>query len=136
MMPALRIRMLVGCALVVAVGSAAAQVEVFTVAGQPVTHVPTGANVIEIDTPARLDKRLSEDLPGDKAAAAKAVRKRLPEFKSAYDSAYDGLLRAWRLGVKRVPAVVVDGEYVVYGQPNVDAAMTEIERAKARGSNS
>ncbi|MGN8159705.1 TIGR03757 family integrating conjugative element protein [Salinisphaera hydrothermalis] len=125
---------LMGCALLAAAGSAAAQVEVFTVAGAPVTHVPDGVDVIEIDKPARLDKQLSEGLPRDKAAAAKAVQKRLSGFKQAYGSAYDGLLRAWRLGVERVPAVVVDGQYVVYGQPDVKAAVAEIRNAQEDGS--
>lgn len=126
--------LLMACALLVTVGSAVAQVEVFTVAGAPVTQVPDGVTVVEIDAPARLDKQLSEGLPDDKAAAAKAVRKRLSQYKSDYGDTYDGLLRAWRLGVERVPAVVVDQQYVVYGQPDVKAAVAEIRNAQENGS--
>lgn len=126
--------LLMGCALLAAAGSVAAQVEVFTVAGRPVTHVPDGVDVVEIDKPARLDKQLSDGLPHDKAAAAKAVQKRLSDYKQAYGDAYDGLLRAWRLGIKRTPAVVVDDQYVVYGEPDIKAAVAEIHHAQEDGS--
>ncbi len=123
---------IIGLALTgLASGAATAQTEVFTLAGLPVTNVPDHAAVFELDAPARLDKRLSDGLPADQAAAAKMVQQRLHGFKKAYGEAYRGLLRAWRLGVERVPAVVVDGEYVVYGEPDVQAALTEI-RAAAR----
>lgn len=124
------IAILMGTTLLAAAGTTAAQTEVFTVAGQPATHVPDGVNVVEIDKPSRLDKQLSDGLPHDKAAAAKAVQKRLSSYKTNYGDAYDGLLRAWRLGVKRVPAVVVDGQYVVYGQSDVKAAVAEIRNAR------
>lgn len=121
-----------GLALVITVSTATAGTDVFTVAGAPVTHVPEGATVVELDKPSRLDKQLSQGLPDKKDAAARTVQKRLPGFKKAYGQAYRGLIRAWRLGIKKVPAVVVDGQYVVYGQPNVTAAVAEIHRAESR----
>ncbi|GAB3683798.1 TIGR03757 family integrating conjugative element protein [Salinisphaera aquimarina] len=111
---------------------AMAKTEVFMIAGVPVTHVPDGVTVVELDQPSRLDKQLSDGLPGTQDAAARAVQKRLSRFRKSYGQAYEGLLRAWRLGVTKVPAVVVDGRYVVYGQPNVKAAVAEIHRAAAR----
>ena len=121
-----------GIALLAAASAALAGTEVFTVAGVPVTHVPDNATVVELDKPSRLDKQLSQGLPDKKDAAARAVQKRVAGFKKAYGEAYSGLMRAWRLGVTKVPAVVVDGTYVVYGQPNVTAAVAEIRRAETR----
>ncbi|ROO24119.1 integrating conjugative element protein [Salinisphaera japonica YTM-1] len=121
-----------GIALLAAASAALAGTEVFTVAGVPVTHVPDNATVVELDKPSRLDKQLSQGLPDKKDTAARAVQKRLAGFKEAYGEAYSGLMRAWRLGVTKVPAVVVDGTYVVYGQPNVTAAVAEIRRAETR----
>lgn len=112
--------------------AAAVRIEVFTIAGLPVTHVPDGASVVEIDLPARLDQRLSRGLPKDKAAAIEIVQKRLEPFYDDYGGAYLGLLRAWRLGVEQMPAVVVDGRFVVYGQPNVAQALATIREARAR----
>ena len=121
-----------GIALLDAASAALAGTEVFTVAGVPVTHVPDNATVVELDKPSRLDKQLSQGLPDKKDTAARAVQKRLAGFKEAYGEAYSGLMRAWRLGVTKVPAVVVDGTYVVYGQPDVTAAVAEIRRAETR----
>lgn len=115
-----------------------AGVEVFTVAGKPVTNAPDTAAVVELDAPARLDARISQDLPKTPDRARQALQ---PRMKGAdwqatlkrYRAAYTGVARAWMLGVERLPAVVVDSRYVVYGEPNVGAALQEIEQA--RGSN-
>ncbi|WP_245904575.1 TIGR03757 family integrating conjugative element protein [Billgrantia lactosivorans] len=110
-------------------------VEIFTVAGEPVTNVPSGAAVIELDAPARLDAELSEDLPAE-AEAAKAVmleRMQSPKWvdiTQRYAERHIGVTRAWMLGVESVPAVVVDSQYVVYGEPDVSAAVIEILRAR------
>lgn len=109
---------------------ALAQVEVFTLAGLPVTQVPADATVVELDAPARLDQRLSQGLPADPKAAAAIVRRRLKSFKARYGTAYRGLVRAWQLGVAKVPAVVVDGQYVVYGRPDVATALAALRRAR------
>lgn len=110
-------------------------VEIFTVAGEPVTNVLSGAAVIELDAPARLDAEMSEDLPGE-ADAAKAVmleRMQSPEredIAKRYAEQHIGVTRAWMLGVETVPAVVVDSQYVVYGEPDVNAAVIEILQAR------
>ncbi|WP_204353751.1 TIGR03757 family integrating conjugative element protein [Salinisphaera orenii] len=118
----------------IAAAGTAPRVDVYTVAGQPVTHVPDRAHVIELDKPARLDRRLSTGLPSNQQAAIAQVRKRLAHFKAAYGRAYRGLERAYRLGVKKVPAVVVGGQYVVYGQPNVAQALDTIRTAHGSGN--
>ncbi|MCE8005296.1 TIGR03757 family integrating conjugative element protein [Halomonas sp. MCCC 1A11081] len=103
----------------------------FTIAGIPVTNVPPGTAVIELDAPARLDAELSEGLPADLSAAEAVMRDRMqsPEWNDAirrYGELHVGVARAWMLRVEKVPAVVVDGEFVVYGQPDVSAAVAEI----------
>lgn len=105
---------------------AQSRIEVFTIASLPVTRVPEHATVIELDRAERLDQRLSQALPDNRAAAIRTVKQRLDEFKDTYVRAYRGLVRAWRLGVKQVPAVVVDGQYVVYGETNVARALEVI----------
>lgn len=131
-----RIQAAVWAALLLGSATAMAKTEVFTTAGVPVTHVPDNVTVVELDKPSRLDQQLSQGLPDEKDAAAQAVQNRLQGFKKAYGQAYSGLLRAWRLGVTKVPAVVVDGQYVVYGQPDVAAALAEIQQADARENGS
>lgn len=111
--------------------TALAGTEVFTVSSVPASQVPRDAVVVELDKPARLDTALSEKLPVNREAAAEQVRQRLRSAEwrdtiNQYERAYTGLVRAWQLGVEQVPAVVVDGQYVVYGEPNVRKALAEI----------
>lgn len=116
-------------------GSALAEpaIEVFTIAGEPVVNVPSGVAVIELDVPGRLDASLSQDLPADPEVAEGLMRERMAnnewqETADRYADSYLGLARAWQMGVEKVPAVVIDGRYVIYGQPNVADALNEAER--------
>ncbi|WIX33255.1 TIGR03757 family integrating conjugative element protein [Salinicola sp. JS01] len=115
--------------------AAFASVEVFTTAGEPVQNVPTSAAVVELDAPARLDARISQDLPADPSRAKQALQSRMsdPEWQRTiqdYGRLYQGVARAWMLGIEKVPAVVVDSQYVVYGEPDVGRALEEIEQAR------
>ena len=108
-------------------------VEVFTTAGEPAVNVPSGVAVIELDAPGRLDAELSQDLPADPDVAAALMRERMstPDWQETadrYADSYLGLARAWQLGLEKVPAVVIDGRYVIYGQPDVAEALREAER--------
>ena len=112
---------------------AGSTVEVFTTAGKPAINVPTGVAVIELDAPGRLDAILSRDLPADPETATSLMHERMlaPEWQETanrYADSYLGLTRAWQLGVEKVPAVVIDGQYVIYGQPDVAEALNEAER--------
>ena len=115
---------------------AVAGVEVFTVAGEPVINVPDSAAVVELDAPARLDARISHGLPAEPGRAQQVLQSRMsgPEWQSTlkrYGELYTAIARAWMLGIEKVPAVVVDSRYVVYGEPDVRAALEEIEKMEA-----
>lgn len=106
-------------------------IEVFTTAGEPVSNVPEGVAVIELDAPARLDAEISQGLSADLDAARISMRERMespewPSIMQRYGDLHTGVTRAWLLRVEKVPAVVVDGQYVVYGQHNVESAVQEI----------
>ncbi|MDW7747257.1 TIGR03757 family integrating conjugative element protein [Halomonas sp.] len=108
-------------------------IEVFTIAGEPVVNVPSGVAVIELDAPGRLDALLSQQLPADREVAAALMRERMAtaewqETADRYADSYLGLVRAWQLGVEKVPAVVIDGRHVIYGQLDVAEAMREAQR--------
>ncbi|QTP58174.1 TIGR03757 family integrating conjugative element protein [Billgrantia antri] len=112
-------------------------IEVFTTAGEPAVNVPSGVAVIELDAPGRLDAELSRDLPADPNVAEAMMRERMatPEWQETadrYADSYLGLARAWQLGIEKVPAVVIDGSYVIYGQPDVAEAVREAERLLGR----
>src|SRR5690554_4278191 len=108
-------------------------IEVFTTAGEPAVNVPSGVGVIELDAAGRLDAELSRDLPADPEVAVALMRERMttPEWQETanrYADSYLGLARAWQLGIEKVPAVVINGRHVIYGQPDIAQALREAEQ--------
>lgn len=108
----------------------AAEVLVITDSGHPV-QVEAGTRVIELDLPARIEAELSAGLPTDPAQAAAIVHQRLREggqdLQRRIGRAYQDVAQAWGLGITKLPAVVVDRRYVVYGEPDVARAAACIE---------
>ena len=108
----------------------AADVLVVTDSRHPV-QPNAGAHVIELDLPERIEAELAAGLPNDPSRAAALVQQRLRDGGQALQrrigSAYQGVADAWGLGIAKVPAVVVDLRYVVYGEPDVARAMARIE---------
>ncbi len=90
-----------------------------------------GVRVIELDLPARIKAELATDLPSDPASAAALVKQRLreggPLLERRMTAAYQNLADAWGLGVTKIPAVIVDRRYVIYGDANVARAVARIE---------
>ena len=90
----------------------------FTLSSVPVRA--DGATVYELDRRDRLAAELGEGLPADPERALAEARRRLdaPEGRNLMRrlrKAGAGNALASRLGIDRLPAVVVDGSYVVYG---------------------
>lgn len=90
---------------------------------------PAHARVIELDAPTRIEAILSQGLPADPEQAAANVRERLRSraITEQFASAYQGVTDAWRIGITKIPAVVVDQRYVVYGDPEVAHAVARIQ---------
>lgn len=115
----------------------AQQVKVFTDSTIPVSNAGT-AQVILLDQPRLLEQQLSAGLPGNQEQAEHTVLTRLqtPEGQGLYQQLIDahmGVVSAWQLGITKLPAVVVDDKYVVYGQTDVGQAVATINRAKGVG---
>jgi len=131
---------LVGLALFVLVGAGppvrAGEMlgaEVFTTSERPVTgagdeRLQTATLMTyHVDGLERFDSRLSEGLPADpKAAKAEALR-RVQQLDDARmtlaKNAAIGLAKAVQYGVDRYPAVVFDGQVVVYGLTDLVEAL-------------
>ena len=113
----------------------ASDVWIVTDAQHPVI-APPRVPVTELDAPARLEAWLSAQLPRDPAQAATIVRQRLQaggiDLQQRFKKAYQGVIDAWHLGIGKLPAVVVDQHYVVYGNPNVAQAVAQIERYRGQ----
>jgi integrating conjugative element protein (TIGR03757 family) len=123
---------LCGAALCVllASGASAADVWVITDREHPVAVTP-GIRLIELDAPARLEAELSAQLPPDPVRAAAIVRQRLKDggtdLQRRLAAAYQGVTDAWSLSVVKIPAIIVDRRYVVYGETAIDRALARID---------
>ena len=118
------------CALFVARGASATDIWMITDHQHPVVAAP-GIRLIELDAPARIEAELAAQLPSDPDRAATIVRQRLKdggaELQQRLAKAYQGVAHAWSLGIVKLPAVVVDQRYVVYGESTVERALARIE---------
>jgi integrating conjugative element protein (TIGR03757 family) len=94
-------------------------------------HPVTGAydRLIELDAPERLETTLTKDLPADPERAARLLQARLQPsspLQKELVSAYQGVTDAWQRGIGKIPAVVVDQRYMVYGEADVAKAEARI----------
>lgn len=109
--------------------AAAADMLVVTDRRHPV-QAPAGVRIIELDQATRIEAELAAHLPADPQQAAALVRQRLHDGGEALQRrighAYQGVAEAWGLGIAKIPAVVVDRRYVVYGEPDVPRALARI----------
>lgn len=96
---------------------------------------PTVGNAdrhVLLDAPTRLEIELGSGLPSDPEQAAAVVQRRLKQggtdLQRRIAAAYQGVTDAWGLGITKVPAVVVDRRYVVYGDTDVARAVARVEQ--------
>ncbi|SFY32004.1 integrating conjugative element protein, PFL_4709 family [Azotobacter vinelandii] len=119
-----------------AITSAQAETWVVTDRAHPVT-LPAGVRLIQLDEQQRLEDLLSRSLPDDPEQAARAAQRVMnspqgQRLQQELAKAQQDLTDAWSVGVAKIPAVVVDRRYVVYGQPDVAAALRLIEARRTR----
>ena len=118
------------CLALLAPVAVAADVLVVTDSRHPV-QAPAGVRVIELDQPAHIEAQLTARLPADPAQAEALVRQRLldggADLQRRIGQAYQGVANAWGLGIVKIPAVVGDRRYVVYGEPDVSRAVARID---------
>jgi integrating conjugative element protein (TIGR03757 family) len=113
----------------------AVDIRVYTDAAHPVS-VPDSVRVIHLDEAARLQAEIFNHLPKEAAGAAEAVRERLHAqgdlLNRRLSAAYQGVVEAWSLGVLKLPAIIVDRRYVVYGDTNVAHALSLVQQYRGR----
>lgn len=127
---------LMSLALLFVTLTAKAETWVITNQAHPVT-APSGTRIILLDEQQRLEEQLSQALPADPRQAEAAVQRYLASptgqrLQRDLAQAQQGVTDAWSLGVNKLPAVVVDRRYVVYGEPDVAKAVTLIDRARSQ----
>ncbi|WP_235437035.1 TIGR03757 family integrating conjugative element protein [Pseudomonas fluorescens] len=124
-------------AVMLATSNAHAEIWAVTDSVHPLSSVPVDVRVIKLDDQQRIEEELSKKLPPNPHQAALAARQLMSTPAGAalmqqLAAAQQGNADAWSVGVAKVPAVVVDRRYVVYGQPDVRAAVQAINQARGR----
>lgn len=122
--------LIIMCILALAATARASDIWVVTDHEHPV-QAPAGARVIELDAALRIQRDIFAHLPADRTQATAIAHQRLQqggaELQRRMVIAYQAITDAWHAGVTKVPAVVVDQRYVVYGETNVELALSWIE---------
>lgn len=132
--PWLRFALLVKFSAIGAFASSALGNEVWIVTDRahPVFGAPADARVTLLDDAQQLIASLSAALPADPSRAAALATERLTQDERALQAelgvAYQSLVDAWSLGITKVPAVVVERRYVLYGESNVERALRHIKQ--------
>ncbi|WP_162880307.1 MULTISPECIES: TIGR03757 family integrating conjugative element protein [Pseudomonas syringae group] len=114
---------------------ARAETWVITDRNHPV-QAPAHVRLILLDESERLETKLSEGLPANQQQAIAIMQQRLKSndalrLQRDLALAQQNLVDAWSIGVTKVPAVVVDRQFVVYGETNVLAAEHRIAQWRA-----
>ena len=116
-----------------------AEIAVYTTSYLPVKNTTRHeATVWVLDAPDKPLAELSKGLPNTYEEAKPAAVARINSAEGRrllgdLQNAYQGVISAWRRQLTDLPAVVVDGEYVVYGVYDLDAALQMIERHRGEG---
>ena len=116
----------------------AGEVVAFTLSSMPL-RASGGAEVHVLDARDGHAEAFGADLPGDSERALAEARRRMatPAGRAALEriaSAAAGNALAGRLGIEKLPAVVVDGRYVVYGVRDVARAVERVEAWRAEST--
>ena len=80
--------------------------------------------IFDLGAPQRFEDRLSAGLPDDPAQAQRLLEERIraEDLEAQVLDAFAGILRAARLGLDRLPAVVFDDRAIVYGVTDLTQA--------------
>ncbi|EPZ8126203.1 TIGR03757 family integrating conjugative element protein [Yersinia enterocolitica] len=96
---------------------------IYTDGSYPVSAISPDIPIVYLDAPDRVQREIFGSLPTDPVQAEKQVHKLIasPIFKLQH-VAYQGIMKAWSLGLEKYPAVVFDDQWVVYGTTDIDMA--------------
>jgi len=128
----LTLRRLLQIALLCVCTNTQGETWVLTDSTHPVSNTE-GYRVVFLDEQHRLEEQLTGRLPSDLSNAATTIQTYLSSpdgirLQHELTLAQQGVTDAWSLGIKKIPAVVVDRRYVVYGETDASNAVKMIER--------
>lgn len=122
-----------------------AAVEIFTDGTFPIRGIDAAAKsgtrvtLFDLDAPKRWAAELNTELPGNPQAARTAAMAwieangGIEQAKRDLQEAYAGHLKAFRYGIKKLPAIVFDGgASVIYGVKDLTEALDRYRNRSAR----
>ncbi|MCB0257502.1 MAG: TIGR03757 family integrating conjugative element protein [Anaerolineae bacterium] len=113
-------------------------IEVFTDSRHQVVPGNVSTTVYVIDRIHRLQQELSSDLPADpepaKVLALQRFQRMDTHLSRELENAAKGLVQAMQYGIDRYPAIVFDGQAVVYGLTDIPAATQLYQRWQAESA--
>ena len=126
----------IGAMLVASALTKYPQIEVFTTAHTPIATVSIPAvQVYTLDAPAVIEAELSGALPRDPSTALALAQREVQgawrETAKRLTMAYQGLLKARQYELQKLPAIVFDGQAVVYGVTDLEQALRDYRRWQA-----
>lgn len=122
-------------------------IEVFTSTKYPLVDTDTKGSesqlrgleitIYEIDGIQSVEHALSHDLSADpeysKRMALQRIQRLDEQTRSIMQSAAQGLAKAMQYGIDRYPAIVFDGQAVIYGVTDLQAAIEHYQKGRAGG---
>jgi len=113
-------------------------IEVFTDSTFEAVSSEINTTVYRIDSIHLLQQALSQDLPREPEKAKQLALQRFqgmdPQLSRDLENAATGLLLARQYGIDRYPAIVFDGNAVVYGLTDISAATRLHQQWQAAGA--
>ncbi|MGY2147242.1 TIGR03757 family integrating conjugative element protein [Pseudomonas azotoformans] len=96
----------------------------------------SGARIIHLDSLPRIEVELSHFLPSTQEHAPTTIQHYLStptgkRLQYNLNQAHLEITDAWSLGIEKIPAVVVDRRYVVYGEMDVAKAVELINQHRS-----
>ncbi|HAU3361674.1 TPA: TIGR03757 family integrating conjugative element protein [Salmonella enterica subsp. salamae] len=109
--------------------SSFASIAVYTDRQHPPLNVQPDTRVIYLDATEQLQQNMFGVLAKDPAQAERQTQSVIhaanwPQQQAALVQAYQGLIQAWQLGLKKYPAVVFDDCDVIYGTADITVAQS------------
>ena len=113
-------------------------IEVFTDSSLQIVSGNDNKTVYLIDRIYKLQEELSIDLPADPESAKSLALQRFQrmdtQLSRELENAAKGLVQAMQYGIDRYPAIVFDGQAVVYGLTDIYAASQLYQRWQAESA--
>jgi integrating conjugative element protein (TIGR03757 family) len=122
-------------------------IEIFATADQPITAIDAAVQqypdivlrVHKLDAIKQTEDKLSKGLPADPEKAKRLVLMRLQQLGKTTHGQLEhsamSLAKAVQYGVEKYPAIVIHGEFVIYGLTDLAVALTHYRHWQAGESS-